>query len=1600
MKWNGIGRLLAGLLALIMVLVLLPTVSAQADGEIEIASYADLKVFAARVNGGEEALNAKLTEDITCTDKTWTPIGTDNESYEGTFNGQGHTITGLSNADVDYSGLSADDEVYIGLFGRSYGTVKNVVIEDCDLSFASDADGYVYMGAVVGRNGGTVEACSVSGKLSAALTSYSVTARVGGVVGDNHNTVKTCTNSGAVSVSGNYSSICVGGVVGNDDSSVQNCANTGAVSGAGYDTVGGIAGSGVSVKNCFNTGAISGENGSTGGIVGYTAYGTVENCLNVGTVTGDSLAGGVIGQNSYGTVKTCLSVGAVSGSGRYNGGVVGICPDNASVKSYVENCYCLDTSASAAIGNAGSAVVTSVSALTAEQLKSLSNCVGFSTDTWYEGLSYPVLKNLSGEVHLYANSNEDLVLQRFICAYAPTKIANPFTYADHDFTGWNTQADGEGDPYDETHEFTLLPGETLTLHAQWRDAVVEIANYEQLKAFAARVNGGEYGLNAKITSDFTCPTATDWTPICPESEHGYTGTFNGNNCVITGLKFNQTITSDATQLQRWYIGLFGVIGTGGTVQDLYLKDCSIQVSVSAPYFNLYEGAVAGRNFGTITACGVFGEGEISGARTGGDKSANAFVGGIAGYNNGIITDSCFIGTVNVQSNASSNGFSPAEIGGIAGRNPSGGNRTAIENCFHSGSVIASGGDFVQTSVGGIVGTNYAGLRNCRHNGSVQGVESKSNLYNTIGGVAGTNGVQGIITYCYARSAVEELEGGSGLLYLGGVVGANNGGSTSDCFCDTTLAPDTEAIGYVGSGSLSDVVGLASEAFADESNFSGWENFDMNWVMGVDQPEVKALSAPVRLYANSNEDVVILNNIPVCTPVKFANPFTYEGHEFTGWNTQADGDGVPYSEDDEITLLPGETLSLSAQWKTNAFMIMFQNEDGTELQKGLVNAGETPVYEGETPEKEATVEHSYTFAGWKDENGIVYGLTDDLPAVTGAMTYTAIYTQREIVYGEPEWTWTGYESAEATFTGTDGETLYTQLLPADEITHMTTVEPDCENPGIVTYTASVIFLGKTYYNNKNKEIAPRGHEWVFDEFVWQKNAQGVYYALAQFHCARVESHTLTVNPVGGMATDPATCTEDGCEHYVAFLNEFESPDGQYHEDKLEVVIPAHGHQWSAPDYERIETETGYDVYAIVRCYYDYSHRIEETVHAVYEVITPPTLYEDGLGRYTADFTDDRLWDIQWEVTIPMLALGLYGEDVDALDVVEHTGDGETLYRYDVMLRNDAEVLPIASVQMFIAYDDALTFVEAKTELHDAVIQDGNGVIALAWATDEGVMMENGTVVASLYFKLTGDVPNGGVLPFRFVEQNGNQSTVSYLADGTPVEAAAFETVDGSIVFAIPDAITIAGEDVLSGDIYTIEDGRILYRYNIRVRDLPEAGLWINSAQIFVSFDHAVLSVARTEGMLDWTTSESGDKLMAVWASDEDVQISEGDVVLTVWFEKIGEAPEDGVVPITFTTNLMGNASAASITFCGAVAEIAADTVDGSITFEPILYGDANCDGEITAADAALILRAIVGLSELTPRGVLNADANGDLEITAEDAALILRYVVGLIGSLPA
>ena len=65
----------------------------------------------------------------------------------------------------------------------------------------------------------------------------------------------------------------------------------------------------------------------------------------------------------------------------------------------------------------------------------------------------------------------------------------------------------------------------------------------------------------------------------------------------------------------------------------------------------------------------------------------------------------------------------------------------------------------------------------------------------------------------------------------------------------------------------------------------------------------------------------------------------------------------------------------------------------------------------------------------------------------------------------------------------------------------------------------------------------------------------------------------------------------------------------------------------------------------------------------------------------------------------------------------------------------------------------------------------------------------------------------------------------------------------------------------------------------------------------------------------------------------------------------------------------------------------------------IFGDANCDGAVTPADAALVLQALIGMKTLSDQGLKNAKVDGTDTLNAEDAALILRYIVKLIARFP-
>ena len=243
----------------------------ESDGSYTVTSADGLMNIAKLVNGGKSDINITLDTDIDLTGKDWTPIGTDyDNSYKGTFDGGGHTITGLT--------FTTNDK-YAGLFGwlNRAGTVKNVVMEGVQITSNQIYGGSI--GGVAGYSWGTIENCSVSGSISG-------TVYVGGVVG-----------------------VQIGG-------SITGCSSSATVKGT--VDVGGVAGqtnSGATLTACYATGNVTLEidpekNISGGGLVGFNGGSSLLACYATGNVTstggstGKVHIGGFLGDN-YTTVTAC-----------------------------------------------------------------------------------------------------------------------------------------------------------------------------------------------------------------------------------------------------------------------------------------------------------------------------------------------------------------------------------------------------------------------------------------------------------------------------------------------------------------------------------------------------------------------------------------------------------------------------------------------------------------------------------------------------------------------------------------------------------------------------------------------------------------------------------------------------------------------------------------------------------------------------------------------------------------------------------------------------------------------------------------------------------------------------------------------------------------------------------------------------------------------------------------------------------------------------------------------------------------------------------------------------------------------------------------------
>ena len=210
----------------------------------QISTADQLKLFRDKVNNvtkeADTQICAELTEDIDLNGEAWTPIGNYTEGnqiyYEGTFDGGGHTVSGLN-----VTGKFR----YVSLFGA----VK----------------------------GGTIKNLTVAGNVSHNYYSTGLDCHVGGIVGGalDAATIENCSNNCSVTGS---SSDYVGGIAGSNinNARIIDCYNVGTITGTIKGT-GGVTGLNMgTISNCYNVGTVKG-NYAVGEIVGNNS-GTVENC--------------------------------------------------------------------------------------------------------------------------------------------------------------------------------------------------------------------------------------------------------------------------------------------------------------------------------------------------------------------------------------------------------------------------------------------------------------------------------------------------------------------------------------------------------------------------------------------------------------------------------------------------------------------------------------------------------------------------------------------------------------------------------------------------------------------------------------------------------------------------------------------------------------------------------------------------------------------------------------------------------------------------------------------------------------------------------------------------------------------------------------------------------------------------------------------------------------------------------------------------------------------------------------------------------------------------------------------------------------------------
>ncbi len=764
------------------------------------------------------------------------PIGYSGGAFTGTFDGDGHTISGLY-----MNAQSAGNQTRgLGLFSYlgSDGTVKNLTVEgEID---PEDRNGSV--GGIVGANygkvinctsgvdikndngeteatiggvvgnaevGSTIDNCRYTGTINVIYIGGN-TMGMGGVVGQASGcTVSNCENAGTVK-----SNIWKGGIVGRNNGGAQvlNCRNSGIVesnnpaAGAGS---GGVVGDNYgTIENSYNTGAVTGGD-CTGGVTAHNAADSsgatciVENCYNAGTVSGSGNVGGVVGHNNSSatytaTVKSSYNTGTVTGSGNV-GGVIGVIESGS-----VSDCYNTGNVTGSEDGSNAGGVVGAVGRAQGSKFeRTVSNCYNTGDVTGSGDIS-----NVGGVVGSIVVVNNYEVTGCFYLEQGELKgIGNGGSetgvsdltedeFADHenflslDFNDtWIIDTPSEGGFARPMLRYNL---ETADGSGMEDDPYI-IPDLETLEFYRDMINTGS---DSKYNSAHYILTANinlggeekPWTPIGSNKDHAFTGTFDGDGHTISGLYINSNYD---------VAGLFGCVGTGGMIKDLTVEG-EITVISSVSRVGGIAGIVNGAEATEISVLTDSDDSEtgiidctsnvtINVTGTAADDFDSVSAGGIAGYTTAATISGCK--NTGAVSATTADGYDPDIIvGGIVGDSYF---NTIISNCCNTGAVSVQDADYVYA--GGIVGNStHSTLSGCYNIGavSVRNTEDAA-----LGGVVGQSSEDTAVSSCYNTGAVSAKDAQN--VNMGGVVGENRRGSVISSYNTGAVSGGANTGGVVG-----------------------------------------------------------------------------------------------------------------------------------------------------------------------------------------------------------------------------------------------------------------------------------------------------------------------------------------------------------------------------------------------------------------------------------------------------------------------------------------------------------------------------------------------------------------------------------------------------------------------------------------------------------------------------------------------------------------------------------------------------------------------------------------------------------------------------------